>query len=119
MAYNNTVKLFGNMGSEAKIIEKDGKLMAAFSLATTDSYLDEDGNWQQKETVWHNVLIFSPYVIQQVKSLKTGSRIELDGSLSYRPFATVLDDGQCIDKKEASIIAHQIELRPLVKKSQT
>lgn len=116
MAYNNTIILTGNMGAEAKIVEQDGKTFAAFSIATTDSYLDDNEQWVQKDTRWHNVLVFFPHVIQQIKSLKKGTRLELTGSLSYRSFSTILEDGREVTKNEASVIAHKVELKPLVKK---
>ncbi len=118
--FNNTVKLTGNIGIEAKIIEQEnGTRFASLSIATTDSYKDADEQWQQKETVWHRVLVFNPQVIEVLKSLKTGTRIELDGSLSYRPFNTALDDGRSIQKQEVTIVAHKVTLKPLVKKSAT
>lgn len=116
MAYNNTVKLIGNMGSEARLIENEGKLFAAFSLATTDSYKDDKEQWHDQETIWHDILVFNPRVVEQVKALKKGTRLEVAGSLSYRPFETASEDGKPIKKKEASIIGHKLELRPLVKK---
>lgn len=118
--YNNTVKLTGNIGIEAKVIEQEnGTRFASLSIATTDSYKDADEQWQQKETVWHRVLAFNPQVIEILKGLKTGTRVELDGSLSYRPFNTVLDDGRSIQKQEVTIVAHKLTLKPLVKKSAT
>lgn len=116
MTYNNTVKLIGNLGSEAKIIEQDGKSFATFSIATTDSYLDENEAWQQKETVWHRAIAFNPYAQEKLKKLKTGTRIEIVGSLSYRPFEIILDDGRTVAKMEASVIVAKIDLKPLVKK---
>lgn len=116
MAYNNTITLTGNLGSEAKIVEQDGKEFAVFSIATADSYQDDNEQWVQKETIWHDVLVFSPYVLQQVKSLKKGTRIELTGALSYRDFQVVLEDGLRVTKKEASVIAYQVELKPLPRK---
>ena len=116
MATNNHITLTGNMGSEARIIVNESTSFAAFSLATTDSYKDEQDQWQDKETVWHNILLFSPRLIEMVKNLKKGTRITLTGSLSYRPFEVVNGDGEIIIKKEASIIGRQIELAPLVKK---
>lgn len=118
MAYNNTVELIGNMGSEARIIEQEGgKGFAAFSLATTDSYLDESEEWVQKEPVWHSILVFSPVVQGHVKGLKTGTRIKVTGSISYRSFEVQDVDGKTYTRREASIIAGKIEQMPLVKKS--
>lgn len=117
MAYNNTVTLTGDLGQEARILEQDGKPFAACSLATSDSYKDDKEQWVQKETIWHDVLVFAPPIVQQIKSLKQGTRVTVTGSLSYRPFITKLDDGRSVNKKEATIIAHKVELKPLVKKS--
>lgn len=116
MALNNTVTLTGNLGAEARIIATEENTFAALSLATTDSYKDEAGNWHDKETIWHNILAFNPRMIEQLKSFKTGTRITITGSLSYRPFEVVNGDGQLITKKEASIIASKVEITPLVKK---
>lgn len=82
MAINNTAILTGNMGSEAKIIENGDKTFATFSLATTDSYQNENEEWVQKDTVWHDVLVFNPKVIEQVKAFKKGTRIKVTGSIT-------------------------------------
>lgn len=124
MAINNSVTLIGNLGSEVRIIETEGKLFASVSLATTDSYKDGNDQWQQKETAWHNVIAFSPFVIEILKKLKEGSRLEVIGSLSYRDFHALDDEGNVlvtkegkpIMKKEASIIARKVSLAPLGKK---
>ena len=116
MARNNEVKLIGNMGAEARINKKGGKLMAAFPLATQDSYRDDDGNWVKKDPVWHNILVFRPVNVQKVKSLKKGTRIKLTGPLSYRDFKVIISEGTEVIKKEASVIADTIELDPLTPK---
>jgi single-strand DNA-binding protein len=124
VAINNSVTLKGNLGAEARIIETSSKPFAAISLATTDSYKDANDEWQQKETIWHNIIAFSPATIQILKKLKEGSRIEVLGSLSYRAFHALDDEGNILTnnegrpimKKEASIIAHKIILAPLLKK---
>lgn len=115
MAYNNTITLTGNTGGEVRIIETGEKPFASFSLATTDSYQDTEGNWQNKETVWHNVVAFHPAIIEALKSFKKGVRLKITGELSYRPFEVTLPDGQTVTKKEASVIARKVEQAPLVK----
>jgi single stranded DNA-binding protein len=118
MAINNTVKLIGNTGSEVKIIEKEGKSFAAFSLATTDSYKDkETEEWKDKETQWHDVIAFNPSLIEELKAFKKGTRLEVTGSLSYRTYE-VTEEGKTFNRKEASIIAQKVEQAPLVKKTQ-
>ena len=113
MGSENEVILIGNMGSEARMIEKEDKLFAAFSLATQGSYKDANDVWQKKEVVWHNILVFSKKSLSKVKSLKSGSRIKVQGELSYRPFEIIGPDGQTLVKNEASVVANSIEQAPL------
>jgi len=92
MAINNSVTLIGNMGSDADIIDTDNTTFAAVSIATTDSYKDDNGDWQELATIWHNVLTFNPKLIEVLKNLKKGSRLEITGSLSYRPYKIAMSD---------------------------
>ena len=118
MAYNNTVILTGNIGNEARIHEREnGKSFATVSIATTDSYQDEHDKWVEKDTIWHDLIIFSPRVASEIQSLKRGTRVKITGSLSYQDFDTTLEDGRIVKKKQASIIVGNLELAPLVKKS--
>lgn len=116
MAYNNTVILTGNTGGETRIVETGAKPFASLSLATKDSYKDGEGNWQERDTVWHNVIAFSPLVIEALKAFKTGTRLKVTGALSYRPFEVKGEDGKAFTKMEASIIAKKVEQAPLYKK---
>ena len=117
MAINNTVELIGNIGSKVKIVETEASTFAAFSIATTDSYQDkETEEWKEKETIWHDIVCFSPNVIERLKAFDTGARLKVTGSLSYRPYPVRLD-GKEFNKREASIIARSVEQAPLVKKS--
>lgn len=109
MAKNNTITLIGFTGKDVKVIENEGKSFAALSLATTDSYKDkETGEWKDKKTEWHDILAFSPKLIEQLKDYKKGTKLKVTGSLSYREFQ-VQDEGKVIKKQEASIIASNVE----------
>lgn len=117
MSKNNEVKLTGNFVKEARIIEKDAKEFAAFSLATTDSYKDDEG-WHDKEPVFHNnVIAFNKIAMGVAKSLKAGSRVEINGSISYRRKEHEGKNRTKIITNEATIIAETIEQKPLWKKS--
>lgn len=117
MAQHNTVILTGNLGSEARLIATEETTFAAVSLATTDSYKDDQGNWQSKDTIWHSLLVFNPRLIEELKALKKGTRVTITGSLSYRPFEVLNGEGEPITRKEAAIIVRRMELAPLVKKT--
>jgi len=108
MAFNAKIELNGNLGADAKLIEKDGKKFVALRIATRDSYPVKEGEntvWQDSNTtLWHNVLVFRPAAIVAAQNLKTGDRVELNGSLSYRPVKGA--DGY--NHQEATIIARFI-----------
>ena len=116
MAINNTVNLIGNMGNEARIIEKEDRTFAVFSIATTDSYKDDQDQWHDKESIWHDLITFSPTIIETLKALKKGTRIEVTGALSYKPFEVEIEPGKTITKKEASVVVKKLE-QALVKKN--
>ena len=122
MAINNTVTLIGNIGGEAEVIETENSTFATLSFATTDSYKDEDsGEWIDLDTVWHKVITFNPKLISTLKSVKKGTRLEITGSLSYRPQKVSTPDENGVLKEfnlpVASVIARKIELAPLAKRA--
>jgi len=117
MSKNNHVELTGNMGAKARIIEREGKSsMAAFSLATQDSYKDKAENWQSRAPIWHNILSFNASDIEKLKELDKGTRIRVRGSLSYKQIKAITDKGKQITVKEAAIIASGFELAPITPK---
>jgi len=125
MAINNTIELIGNMNkSGVRIIETEESKFAVLSLATTDSYKDEKTDeWHNKETIWHDLIVFNPSIIEVLKGLNTKARIKIIGTLSYRTFPDeieVEEEGKqttkVINKKEASVIVRKVEQAPLTKK---
>lgn len=113
MSANNNVLLIGNLGADPKFIPHEKRPFVAFSLATQDRYLDKEGNWQNKPTVWNQVLVFHSSLIETAQKLSKGTRIKLTGTLSYRSFDALLDGQETTKKNEASIIAETIEYAPL------
>ncbi len=110
MSKNNKVELNGFLGSDPKTINKDGKNFIILNVATTDSYPVADEKtgeiiWKDKETVWHDVLIFRSTTAQFAKELKKGDKVELSGTLSYRPFK----DAEGFTRKQATIVGTFIE----------
>lgn len=88
----NKVTLIGRLGGdpELKTLE-GGTAVARFSLATSDSYKDKDGNWQER-TDWHNVVVWRDQAERAAKTLKKGEMCYVDGKVSYRKYTD--KDGQ-------------------------
>jgi len=80
----NRVILIGNLGKdpETRTLE-NGVKIANFSIATSESYKDKSGEWQQK-TEWHNVQAWAKLAERAEATLKKGMTIYLEGKLSTR-----------------------------------
>jgi single-strand DNA-binding protein len=82
----NKVILVGNVGQDPEIRStQDGREIANFSLATSDSWKDKNSGEKKEKTEWHRVVIFSPGLVGIVKNyIKKGSKLYLEGSLQTR-----------------------------------
>lgn len=82
----NRVLLIGHVGKDPEIrTMQDGREVATFSLATSESWKDKNSGERKSKTEWHNVVVFNPSVVGVIKSyVKKGSKIYLEGSLQTR-----------------------------------
>ena len=77
----NRVMLIGNLGADPEIKHlESGTSVANFSLATSESYKDKSGEWQDK-TEWHNIVAWGK-AADRTEKLKKGQRIYLEGKLT-------------------------------------
>ncbi len=84
MAGINKVILVGNLGKDPEIRTlENGTKVAQFSLATSESYKDKAGNWQD-QTEWHNIVVWRYLAEKAENSLKKGSKIYLEGKIRTR-----------------------------------
>lgn len=83
---NNTVQLLGNIGRDAEVkTTRGGKDYAVCTLATTDNYKDENGEWKSS-TEWHNLTVFGNIVDKFAKDAKKGSLILVTGKITYNTY---------------------------------
>lgn len=86
MAFSlNKLMLIGNLGRDAETrFTTNNVSITNFSIATTNSYKDKDGNWQN-ETTWHNVTSFnlSDYFKD---NLKKGKKFYVEGRITKREY---------------------------------
>lgn len=86
MAFSlNKIMLIGNLGKDCETRFTTGNLsITNFTLATTYSYKDKNGNWKD-ETTWHNVVSFglSDYMKE---NLKKGKKFYVEGRLTKRDY---------------------------------
>jgi single-strand DNA-binding protein len=82
----NKVQLIGNLGQNPEVRTFDnGKSVARFSLATTDSYRDASGK-KITETQWHNLVAWGNLAKTVEKFLVKGSEVAVEGKLTHRAF---------------------------------
>ena len=80
----NKVILVGNLGAKPDIrFSSDGKAIANFSLATSESWKDKEGN-KQERTEWHKVSVFGKLADVCQKYLDKGSKVYVEGKLQTR-----------------------------------
>jgi single-strand DNA-binding protein len=92
----NKVILVGNVGQDPEVrTTQDGREIANFSLATSESWKDKATGEKRDKTEWHRVVIFSQGLVSIVKNyVKKGSKLYIEGSLQTRKWT----DSQGIEK---------------------
>lgn len=84
MAGVNKVILVGNLGKDPEVRHLDnGIAVANFSLATTESYTNKQGE-RVNQTEWHNIVLWRGLADVAEKYLKKGNSIYVEGKISTR-----------------------------------
>lgn len=84
MAGVNKVILIGNLGKDPEVRYLDnGVAVANFSLATTESYKNKEGE-RVSQTEWHNIVLWRGLAEIAEKFLKKGSAVYIEGKIRSR-----------------------------------
>ncbi len=82
----NKVMLIGNLGKDPELrYTTSGVAVATFSLATSESWKDQDGNAQEK-TEWHNIVAWRKLAEICGEWLKKGKKVYIEGRIQTRSF---------------------------------
>ncbi len=82
----NSVQLIGRLGNNPEVRTFDsGRKMASFSLATNESYYNQEGD-KVTDTQWHNVVVWGKKADVVENYLKKGSEIAMEGKLINRSY---------------------------------
>ncbi len=98
----NKVQLIGNLGQDPEIKStQDGREIASFSLATTESWKDKNTGEKKDKTEWHKVVVFSQGLVGIIKNyVKKGSKLYIEGSLQTRKWT----DKDGIDRYTTEVV---------------
>jgi len=82
----NKVLLIGRLGADPEIKQMtNGKNVARFSIATSQTWKDKTTNERKEKTEWHRVVIFNEGLVNVVQQyLKKGAQVYIEGQLSTR-----------------------------------
>lgn len=97
----NKVILLGFAGQDPELrATQDGREIASFSLATSESWKDKNGEKKDK-TEWHRIVVFSQGLVGIVKNyVKKGSKLYIEGQLQTRKWT----DNNGVEKYTTEIV---------------
>ena len=82
----NKIQLVGNVGKDPETHTfESGKKVASFSLATSETYKNKQGE-KQTDTEWHNIKIYGKLADIVEKYVKKGQLLYLDGTVKYKSY---------------------------------
>jgi len=82
----NKVMLIGNLGRDPEVrYTPSGVAVATFTIATNESWRDQDGNTQER-TEWHNIVAWRKLAEICGEWLKKGKKVYIEGRLQTRSY---------------------------------
>lgn len=100
----NYCRIQGNLGKDPELRElADGKKFTRFSVATTESYKDRNGQ-TVNETVWHDVVAWGKLAETSKSSLAKGNKVIVEGKLNKKSYK----DANGNDKQAIELVAKEI-----------
>ena len=104
MASMNRVTLVGNLGQDPELRYTQNQIpVCNFSLATTESRTDAQGN-KQDQTEWHRVIVWNKQAENVNRFLKKGRSVLVEGKIQYRKWQD--KNGQ--DRYTTDIVAQRV-----------
>ena len=102
----NKVILVGNLGKDPEVRHLEGNIsVAKFTLATSESYKNKDGN-RVDTTEWHNIVMWRKLADDAEKILKKGSLVYIEGKIRTRTY----DDKEGHKRNVTEIVADAMTL---------
>ncbi len=97
----NKVILVGNLGQDPEIrYTADGRPIANFSIATSESWKDKNSGEKREKTEWHRVVVFGKLAEICGEYLSKGKQVYIEGKLRTRKWQG--QDGQ--DKYTTEVV---------------
>ena len=102
----NKVMLIGNLGQDPTVRTLDaGVKVASFTIATSETYKDKEGEKQTK-TEWHNIVAWRGLAEVIERFLKKGSQVYIEGKLTHRKY----EDKDGVEKYMTEIVCNEMKM---------
>ena len=102
----NKVILIGNLGRDPEVRRlENGAVVAKFSIATNENYMDKSGEWQTL-TEWHEIVVWRALAERAEQQLKKGAQVYIEGKLTHRSWQD--QDGN--NRKTTEVVANLFRL---------
>lgn len=102
----NKVILIGNLGRDPEIQRPDsGVKRATFTIATTESYKNKDGQ-KVDHTEWHNIVLWRGLADVAESYLKKGNTVYIEGRIRKREY----DDKDGVKRYITEIIGDNLTM---------
>jgi single-strand DNA-binding protein len=105
MASVNKIILVGYVGKDPEVrFTPRGTAVARFSLATSESWMDQE-NGKQERTEWHNVVVWGKQAEACGRYVAKGRQVYIEGSLRSHSF----DDKEGIKRYVTEVVAQRVQ----------
>jgi single-strand DNA-binding protein len=106
MASVNKAIILGNLGKDPEVrFLPNGDAVCNFSIATTESWKDKNGQKNDK-TEWHNIVLFRKLAEIAGEYLKKGRPVYIEGRLQTRKW----QDKEGADRYTTEIVADTMQM---------
>lgn len=103
----NKVILIGNLGKDPEVRHfENGGVVASFSLATSESFLDSQSGERREITDWHDIVVWRGLAMVAEKILCKGARVYVEGRLKKRSY----QDKEGVPKTSVEVVAEELIL---------
>jgi len=106
MASVNKVILVGNLGKDPEVRHLEGGVaVARFSLATSESFKDKNGQ-KQERTEWHNIVLWRGLAEVAEKYLRKGQSVYIEGKIRSNNY----QDKEGVQRYSTEIVADNMTM---------
>lgn len=102
----NKATLIGRLGRDPEVrYMPNGEAVCNFSVATSESWKDQQGT-RQERTEWHNIVLYRKLAEIAGQYLKKGGQVYIEGKIQSRKYTG--KDG--IERTVYEIIGHEMKM---------